>query len=78
MKFPRNSKTNRKVNDFESTPESRWTKWKRMCTEYEHDKSQKYDIFKSKIQKFKIPRHPVSYEADPEQVIKTIPKQARA
>ena len=73
MKFTRNSKTNRKVNDFESTPESRWNKWKRMCTEYEYDKSKKYDIFKANIEKFKIPRRSVSYEADPEIVAKDIP-----
>ena len=71
MKFTRNSKTNRTVNDFETNPESRWNTWKRMCTEYESDKSLKYDVFKSKIEKFKIPRQPVSYEADPDPVIKT-------
>ena len=40
-----------------------------------YDKSQKYDVFKSKIEKFKIPRHPVSYEVDPESVLKTVPKE---
>ena len=64
MKFPKNNPKNRKINDFKTTPISRWNRWERMIKDYETNNSAIYDVYKEEIPKFKINRPPVTFEKD--------------